>query len=261
MRHGPPGPCPPCPICGRAGSWCPTCPASWWSADDLGPLPSSTSSACTARPRSTTPSGGPAGSQWPPPRPSSTGPQARPSSSGPRARDATTRPSPFTRRRSSAQPSRPSWPACPALRSPGSTSTCWSSPVAAAAPGAPVRLLQGVLAAARRSPRYAPSRLLATTSGRAPRSADQARGALGQRQDPAGIGCLRSRLGLPATAAGSRRWPWARLTTWVKATAIARASRSSLPMCQPMTLTFSAWDPFCPCVMSNSTFCPSSRLR
>ena len=109
-----------------------------------------------ARPRSTTPSGGPAGSQRPPPRPSSTGPQAPPSGSGPRARDATTRPSSFTRRRSSAQPPRPSRPACPALKSPGSTSSCWSSPVAAAAPGAPVRLLQGVLAAARRSPRYAP---------------------------------------------------------------------------------------------------------
>ena len=34
-----------------------------------------------------------------------------------------------------------------------------------------------------------------------------------------------------------------------------------LPMCQPMTLTFSAWGPFAPCVMSSSTFCPSSRLR
>jgi hypothetical protein len=34
-----------------------------------------------------------------------------------------------------------------------------------------------------------------------------------------------------------------------------------LPMRQPMTLTFSAWAPFWPCVMSNSTFCPSSRLR
>ncbi len=33
-------------------------PSIWWSADDLRPLPPSTSSACTARPRSTTPSGG-----------------------------------------------------------------------------------------------------------------------------------------------------------------------------------------------------------
>src|SRR5260221_14469067 len=30
----------------------------------------------------------------------------------------------------------------------------------------------------------------------------------------------------------------------------------SWPVHQPMTLTFSAWDPFWPCVMSNSTFCP-----
>ncbi len=30
---------------------------------------------------------------------------------------------------------------------------------------------------------------------------------------------------------------------------------------QPATLTFSAWGPFWPWVMSNSTFCPSSRLR
>jgi hypothetical protein len=39
------------------------------------------------------------------------------------------------------------------------------------APGLPVRPPRGVLAAARRSPRYAPSRLLATTFGRAPRTA------------------------------------------------------------------------------------------
>ena len=31
--------------------------------------------------------------------------------------------------------------------------------------------------------------------------------------------------------------------------------------CQPITLTFSACGPLGPCVMSNSTFCPSSRLR
>ena len=51
---------------------------------------------------------------------------------GPRPRGATTRHSPSTRRRSCAQPSRPSWPACPAPRSPGLTSTCWSSPAGAA---------------------------------------------------------------------------------------------------------------------------------
>ena len=34
-----------------------------------------------------------------------------------------------------------------------------------------------------------------------------------------------------------------------------------LPMRQAMTLTFSAWGPFWPWVMSSSTFCPSSRLR
>ena len=42
---------------------------------------------------------------------------------------------------------------------------------------------------------------------------------------------------------------------------ICLASSRPLPMRQPMTLTFSAWGPFWPCVMSNSTFCPSSRLR
>ena len=45
------------------------------------------------------------------------------------------------------------------------------------APGAPVRLPRGVLAAARRSQRYAPSRLLATTFGTALRSATCALGA------------------------------------------------------------------------------------
>jgi len=34
-----------------------------------------------------------------------------------------------------------------------------------------------------------------------------------------------------------------------------------VPVGQPMTLTLSAWGPFWPWVMSNSTFCPSSRLR
>jgi hypothetical protein len=92
----------------------------------------STSSACTARPRSGTPSGGPMGSRWSPHRPSSTRAPARPSGSGRRPGGATTRHSPSTRRRSCAQPSRPSWPACPAPRSAGLTSTCWSSPAAAA---------------------------------------------------------------------------------------------------------------------------------
>ena len=77
----------------------------------------------------------------------------------------------------------------------GLTSTCWSSPARAAtrwsltaraawrarrprirpsrsALGAPARLPRGVLAAARRSPRYAPNPSLATTFGAAPRSAD-----------------------------------------------------------------------------------------
>jgi len=40
-----------------------------------------------------------------------------------------------------------------------------------------------------------------------------------------------------------------------------RPGRRSLPVRQPVTLTFSAWGPFWPCVMSNSTRCPSSRLR
>ena len=47
---------------------------------------------------------------------------------GAQAEGATTRHSPSTRRRSCAQPPRPSWPACPAPRSAGLTSTCWSSP-------------------------------------------------------------------------------------------------------------------------------------
>ena len=34
-----------------------------------------------------------------------------------------------------------------------------------------------------------------------------------------------------------------------------------VPVGQPMTLTFSAWGPFWPWVMSNSTCCPSCRLR
>ena len=134
---------------------------------------------------------GPAGSRWSQHRPSAIRARARPSGSRPRPRDATTRRSPSTPRRSCAPPSRPSWPACPAPRSAGWTSTCWSSSAPAAAtrwsrtaraawrarrsrirpsrsaPGAPVRLPTGVLAAARRSPRYAPSRLLATTFGRA----------------------------------------------------------------------------------------------
>jgi hypothetical protein len=41
----------------------------------------------------------------------------------------------------------------------------------------------------------------------------------------------------------------------------AVAPAPSLPVGQPVTLTFSAWGPFWPWVMSNSTFCPSSRLR
>jgi hypothetical protein len=40
-----------------------------------------------------------------------------------------------------------------------------------------------------------------------------------------------------------------------------RPGRRSPLVRQPMTLTFSAWGPFWPWVMSNSTFCPSSRLR
>jgi hypothetical protein len=95
----------------------------------------STSSACTARPRSGTPSGGPAGSPWWQHSPSGTRARARPGGSGPRPRGATTRPSPSTRRWSCAQPSRSFWPACPARRSPGWTSTCWSSSAGAAATG------------------------------------------------------------------------------------------------------------------------------
>ena len=39
------------------------------------------------------------------------------------------------------------------------------------------------------------------------------------------------------------------------------APASFPPVRQPVTLTFSAWGPFWPWVMSNSTFCPSSRPR
>ena len=48
---------------------------------------------------------------------------AQPGGSRPRPKDATTRPSPSTPPKSCARPSRPSWPACPAPRSAGSTST------------------------------------------------------------------------------------------------------------------------------------------
>jgi SAM-dependent methyltransferase len=57
-----------------------------------------------------TPPGGPAGSRWPPHRPSTTRASARPSGSGPRPRAGTTRPSLSTRRRSCVPPSLPSWP-------------------------------------------------------------------------------------------------------------------------------------------------------
>jgi hypothetical protein len=59
----------------------------------------------------------------------------------------------------------------------------------------------------------------------------------------------------PATAPGfSRRAPASPGTA-------QRPGRRSPLVRQPMTLTFSAWGPFWPWVMSNSTFCPSSRLR
>jgi hypothetical protein len=41
----------------------------------------------------------------------------------------------------------------------------------------------------------------------------------------------------------------------------SKCNSASLPIYQPTTLTFSAWGLFWPCVMSNSTFCPSSMLR
>jgi hypothetical protein len=57
----------------------------------------------------------------------------------------------------------------------------------------------------------------------------------------------------PGTVLGSmhRPAPWA----------ARRRGWRSLPVRQPVTLTFSAWGPFWPWVMSSSTFCPSSRLR
>ena len=42
---------------------------------------------------------------------------------------------------------------------------------------------------------------------------------------------------------------------------ITAHNRALVLVGQPMTLTFSAWGPFWPWVMSNSTFCPSWRLR
>jgi hypothetical protein len=62
-----------------------------------------------------------------------------------------------------------------------------------------------------------------------------------RRAEPRGT----SRAGVPARDRKAARCP----------------GRRWLPMRQAMTLTFSAWGPFWPWVMSNSTFCPSSRLR
>jgi hypothetical protein len=168
----------------------PPCRTRARSGAATSPASPRTSSACTARPRSATPSGGPAGSRWPPPRTSTTRAPAPPGGSGPRPRDGTTRPSPSTLPKSCVPPSLPSWPACPAAKCPGSTSTSWSSPTGAAtrhnpaaqparrtrpsparpsrsAPGAPARLPQHVPAAARRPPRNAPSRSLPATFGSA----------------------------------------------------------------------------------------------
>jgi hypothetical protein len=64
-------------------------------------------------------------------------------------------------------------------------------------------------------------------------------------------------------------WLWAAIFT-LQAVLLAVAAvvlsdlvirpRKDLASGQPVTLTFSAWGPFWPWVMSNSTFCPSSRL-
>ena len=93
----------------------------------------STSSACTARPHSGTPSRVPTGSRWSQRGPSGTRARARPGGSGPRPRATTTRRSRSTPRMNCARPSRRSWPVCPAPRSPGLTSTSWSSSAGAAA--------------------------------------------------------------------------------------------------------------------------------
>ena len=84
---------------------------------------------------------------------------------GPRPGGATTRHSPSTRRRSCAQPSRPSWPACPAPRSPGLTSTCWSSPAGAATTR---RSLTARLAPRARRSRIRPARSAPGTPVRPP---------------------------------------------------------------------------------------------
>jgi DNA-binding transcriptional MerR regulator len=56
-------------------------------------------------------------------------------------------------------------------------------------------------------------------------------------------------------------WDGAGVSTPVAARAARRRGWRLLPVRQAMTLTFSAWGPFWPWVMSSSTFCPSSRLR
>ena len=108
----------------------------------------------------------------------------------------------------------------------------------------------------------------------------------GQTAEPAGRNIARfgvTSSGLPADQVadqlgGSRvlaaRAAWLRLVTcWRTVTpgsggrshpgpgAARRPGGRSLPKRQVMTLTFSAWGPFWPCVMSNSPFCRSSRLR
>src|SRR6478735_3385083 len=52
-----------------------------------------------------------------------------------------------------------------------------------------------------------------------------------------------------------------RTATIAQADGCAAFGKALAAMRQAMTLTFSAWGPFWPWVMSNSTFCPSSRLR
>ncbi len=86
---------------------------------------------------------------------------------------------------------------------------------------------------------------------------------LNGRVSPA-LHCARITLGL-ASACHSHRLPrrWYRLQETCPGSpgTAPRPGRPSPPVRQPVTLTFSAWGPFWPCVMPDSTFCPSSRLR
>ena len=81
--------------------------------------------------------------------------------------------------------------------------------------------------------------------------------AVGLAARPRSVTCWRTgKLG----QAGGASWDGAGVNTPARDPGRGRGWRL-LPVRQAMTLTFSAWGPFWPWVMSSSTFCPSSRLR